>query len=297
MIEICYCIDRNTEACGFVSLHSLLRRVSEKTLVMICYDREEKIPGADWGRRLSSFGFDFELRHQGIDNSVFRNCRSTFGSYAAYLLLGAADHALSEKLLYLDADCIFTDDIRSLYHTDLGGKDVGLLSYGDCSMRDPNETKILKTHGKTASNLYYGTQVVLFDTGKHRQSRRLQRYQKIAAGDPFLLMLWDQTVINCAFADSEIKDLKPVFGEWNQQAPRDGSAPDFAPGMIHYAGTPKPWDLFGEFFHPCYRQWREAAAAAGLRGVALRNYISRTAIKRALNARKQYAVWFKRPSP
>ena len=40
MIEVCLCIDRNTEQCGYVALHSLLMHASEEVSVLVCYDKD-----------------------------------------------------------------------------------------------------------------------------------------------------------------------------------------------------------------------------------------------------------------
>lgn len=293
MIEICYCIDKNTEICGFVSLHSLLTHASEKVSVMICYDREEKLPGADWGKQLASFGFDFDIRHQAVDNSVFRKCRSCFGSYAPYLLLSAPQYANSEKLLCLDADTIITKDIKELYCSELKNQEIGIGSGGLCQEANAIEKKLLLAYGKKNEDIYYGSTIVLFNAQKYKTSERLKLFKKIAEKDPHLMMLWDQTIINCAYKNGEIKNNSDLFGYWNQQAPRYGEKPEFHEGIIHYAGTPKPWDIFGEIFHPCYKEWNQAAKNSGIKNNWIKNYFSIQSIKRANCAKKQYSAWIK----
>lgn len=291
MIEICYCIDRNTETCGYVSLYSLLTNASEKVSVLICYDREERIPGVDWGTKLSSFGFEFDIRYQGIDNSIFKQCRPAYGSHAPYLLLSAGLYAITPRLLCIDADTIVDDDISFLYHIDMEGKEIGLAQCEICDNANENEKTVLYKNHKEKTDPYYGSNIVLIDSKKFKESNRIERFTRTALSDPYLQMLWDQTVINCSYNTDEIINLKDLTESWNQNAPRIGPVSSFHKGMIHFVGTPKPWDLLGEIFHPGYKFWRRYASESGANVNSLRNYLSCASLNRAYKARRQYSVW------
>lgn len=292
MIEICYCIDKNTEVCGFVSMYSMLLHASEKVSIMICYDREEKMPGSNWAKRLNSFGFNFELRYQAIDNSVFRKCRSAYGSFAPYLLLSAPLHSINGKILYVDADTIFSDDIVELFNADLDGKEIAMFQSGTCQKRSFHEKNILFKNKKKEDDLYYSSTICIIDINLFKDSERLQKLKFIATADPFLMMLWDQTVLNCSYINSEVCNLGLKYGRWIQESPRRGKCPQFFPGMIHFCGTPKPWDILGELFHPYYREWKQIANQCGERFTNQKNYFSFAAIKRSWVSRRQYTIWF-----
>jgi len=291
MIEVCYCIDQNTETCGYVSLYSVLANAREKVSVLICYDREERVPGVNWGSRLSTFGFDFDIRHQAIDNRVFKECRSAYGSHAPYLLLSAGLFATTPRLLCIDADTIVNDDISFLYHAEMGGKEIGMAQCEVCDNANEHEKTVLYKNHKGKNDPYFGTNIVLLDTKKFRDSDRMGRFIQNALADPHLQMLWDQTVINCSYRTDEIMNLKNMTESWNQNASRTDPKPKFHKGMIHFVGTPKPWDLLGEIFHPGYQFWRKYALQSNAKVNPLVNYFSVKNLRRAYKARRQYSVW------
>jgi lipopolysaccharide biosynthesis glycosyltransferase len=43
-------------------------------------------------------------------------------------------------------------------------------------------------------------------------------------------------------------------------------------GIYHFVGSPKPWDLFGEFFHSYSHIWNEASGGIALRFMQRRAY-------------------------
>ena len=143
MTEVCLCIDRNTEQCGYVALHSLLMHASEEVSVLVCYDKDDGKIKTDWDKRLRGFNFSFRLKYQPIDNKIFRICRSCYGSYAPYLLLSSPHYANTDKMLYIDADTVFTDDICKLYHIDMADSVIGLFTKVQCNERGEIEKKLL----------------------------------------------------------------------------------------------------------------------------------------------------------
>ena len=61
--------------------------------------------------------------------------------------------------------------------------------------------------------------------------------------------------------------------------------------IIHFMGSPKPWDLGAEMLHPYADIWNEATAVAGLAFHKLRKYFQLYSWKRAWRIRRQYSVW------
>jgi len=290
MIEVCLTIDKHTVECGYVTVFSLLEHASEKVSIMVCYDRDEGLPAHDWSDRLRACNFDFDLRYQMIDNRPFRGIKAMFDSYACYLRMSAPQYALSDRLMYLDADMVFTGDIAPLYHMDLSGATIGLLKSGNCAVRRDKERELLAKFGKQGDDPYFGATIALIDAARYRDANKLQACIDVAKTYPGFLVLYDQSILNCAFALDEIASV-PLT--WIQEAPRSGRLPDFRPGMIHICGSPKPWDLLGEWFHPYYKEWRAVATRGGLPGVNWKNYFSAQALRRAWRVRRQYAVWLK----
>lgn len=293
MIEVCLTIDKNAAESGFVTAFSLLEQAKEKVSIMVCFDREDGLPVTDWSDRLAAHGFDFDLRYQMIDNTAFRATKAMFDSYATYLKLSAPSHAgRAERLLYLDADIVFTgwDLLERIYHMDMGGAAVAMLPSGTCGARAAKEREMLVRRGRKETDLYYGGTLALVDVAKYHELNLLDRYKEVALSDAPSLLYHDQSVANAALANGEATPipLDPAYRE----AGRSGPLPEFPPGIIHVCGAPKPWDVFGEWFHPYYPAWSSVAERAGLPKSSWRNYFNPRALKRAWRIRKQYTVWF-----
>jgi len=265
---------------------------SEEVSVLVCYDKDDGKIKTDWDKRLRGFNFSFRLKYQPIDNKIFRICRSCYGSYAPYLLLSSPHYANTDKMLYIDADTVFTDDICKLYHIDMADSVIGLFTKVQCNERGEIEKKLLYNYNKNLHSYYYGSCLALINTKKYKELKKLELCQDIARRYPFELMLWDQTVLNCAFRDEEICDLSHLGLQWVQEASRNGNRGQFKSGMIHFCGAPKPWDLLGEFYHPYYTEWHNAATSAGILLPMIRNYLSISSWKRAFRVKNQYKIWF-----
>jgi lipopolysaccharide biosynthesis glycosyltransferase len=194
-------------------------------------------------------------------------------------------------MLYVDADTVFTDDIIKLYNNSLNDKVIGLFTKAQCSERGDIEIKLLYKYGKKPESFYFGSCLALINTEKYRTFKKSELCQKTAVENPFELMLWDQTILNCVFGDEEIYDFSHLGHFWVQEASRSGSGIEFKPGMLHFCGAPKPWDLLGEIYHPYYKEWHVAATSAGLSLPMIWNYLSLTSWRRAIRAKNQYKVW------
>ena len=129
------------------------------------------------------------------------------------------------------------------------------------------------------------------DARKYLAADKIALCETIARDWAAHLTLHEQTIWNCAFSREEMTGLDNT---WCQSPPlkKGESFAPFVPGIVHFAGSPKPWDLFGEYYHHSYEVWAAAQRAAGRRSQALTKYFNALAIKRAYRIRKQYAVWF-----
>jgi lipopolysaccharide biosynthesis glycosyltransferase len=196
-------------------------------------------------------------------------------------------------MLYIDADTVFTDDITErMGKIDIGDCIIGALSDSKCGDRHPYEKEALLRCEKAETDPYYGTSIVFINAERFNKGKYVNRIQDSAQRTPQLMLLWDQTALNCAFRPDEIFDVAEVIGSWMQLAPHSGKRTEpFNRGIIHFYGTPKPWDLFGEVFHPCYRIWNEAAKKAGYESNHIKNYFSIEVMRRAWGLRKQYRSW------
>jgi len=268
----------------------MLKHASAPVSVMILYDSREKLPGADWSRKLKGFGFDFELRHQMVDVTAFRHCKDFFNSYTNYLRVYAPDYAESDRIIYSDVDVVFTADIADLHSLNIGRAMIALPGGVACGTRGEKEKPALRAYGKNDKDLYFGSGLAVINVAAYLQAAKLQACKDVASRFGPSLIYHEQTIWNCVFHSNEIFRLDEM---WCQSPPlkKSETCKPFLPGIVHYAGSPKPWDLLGEYFHHSYKIWRDAAISAGMKNQTVTKYFDVCTLQRAVRIKNQYRVW------
>ena len=107
------------------------------------------------------------------------NEQSKYTPYALLRLFADQDNMPSDKLLYLDIDVLFNDDIRKLY-------DIDLLDYEYAAARDHYGKKLLKRD-------YINSGVILFNMPKIRKTGLLKKARELINNRQ--LMFADQSAI------------------------------------------------------------------------------------------------------
>lgn len=292
MIRVFFAIDKYTEECGFVALHSMLRNASEKVSVTILYENHQKVPGGSWAKKLYKHGLEVDLVHQSVNNKHFGNCKDFFNSRANYLRLLAPLYACEERIIYSDADVIFTGDIADLYQMDLNGATISLFEAGTCGQRKPAELELLSKYGKKNENPYYASGLAVIDRLSYIKNKKPEACLDVIRHHGSKLIMQDQSVWNCVFSTNEVIKVEE---RWIQEPPIKKSDPPFKgePGIVHFCGCPKPWDLLAEHMHASYPIWKKAAQSAGLRGIDFSKYLSKRYYEKAWRIRNQYKKFIK----
>jgi lipopolysaccharide biosynthesis glycosyltransferase len=292
MIEIGFAVDRFTEDCAYVAIHSLLKRSSKPVSIMVCYESRESRPGKNWEKKLKTQGFQFDLRYCKIDISKFLKCKNFFDSWTNYLRIYAPDCCEYNKFIYSDVDVVFSDDVYELHKLDISNKIIALPGGIPCSERSTKEQKALFAYGRAPQELYFGSGLAVINVKDYRDSKISRKCEEVAARIPESLLFHEQSIWNCVFSND---DILPIEERWCQCLPLNTSdlMPDLKPGIYHFAGSPKPWDLLGEFYHKSYEVWAAAARDAGMYSQKYRKYIDLNYLKRAKRIRRQYDSWFK----
>ena len=293
MIEIGFAVDKYTEDCAYVAIHSLLKRSSRFISIIVFYESRERCPGKNWAQKLKDKGFEFDLRFCKIDVSKFLTCKNLFDSWTNYIRIYAPDFCGEDKFIYSDVDVIFSGDIYSLHQIDVTKKLIALPGGVPCSERSPKEQKALFNYGRTPQDLYFGSGLAVVNVLAYRDSQISKKCEEVAARFPEALLLHEQTIWNCVFSNN---DIIPIENKWCQCLPinKSDQMPDLMPGIYHFAGSPKPWDLLGEFYHKSYKIWEEEARDAGMYFQKYNKYFNINYIKRAKRIANQYAPWFRK---
>jgi lipopolysaccharide biosynthesis glycosyltransferase len=197
----------------------------------------------------------------GADTSVFSRLRPFHGTLAAYFRLLLPDFISEQKFLYLDTDTVTTIDLSPLFALDMGG--YPLVFVVDGVVKNALDCKIYIQHGAVADDPCFNSGVILFNVEQWKAQNCLSRVLEFGNAYPDCLLAADQTVLNILFA----KDCCRLSPEFNVKLSTHVRDPIPEKGIYHFVGSPKPWDILGEFFHPYHDIWDEAIQCIALRFV------------------------------
>lgn len=292
MIEVAFNLDEFTLDSAYVAACSLLANTSEPVRLLFLLESSAPDLPTTWIQRFTGLASKKgSVEFIKIDNTAFRHCKSLFGSHATYLRIYAPKFAQTSRLIYSDTDVIFTTDIKELYSLPLNNATIALPGGVKVSTRSDKERAALTASGRQPNDLYYGSGLAVIDVSKYLQKNKVSQCEESAKQWAPNLLLHEQTLWNCVFSPDEILDLEE---KWCQSPPlkKEEFFADPTPGIIHFAGSPKPWDLFGEFFHHSYHHWAQAAKKAHRGSQVVTKYFNPKFLQRAYRIRKQYAAWF-----
>jgi lipopolysaccharide biosynthesis glycosyltransferase len=195
------------------------------------------------GRRT---GKTFAFRHHTISVDRFRDMPWLSGwmTYAR-LLLGEV-LADVDRVLYLDADLIFTRDVAEMYDHDLGGHVLGAVTRQQVS--ETNDATFFAGLDRPPDRLYFNAGVLLFDLKRWREEGWQQRCFAFGRTHQASLPTADQTILNYV-CDGRFMVLPRRYNV-PVNAEREPVSRDILDNaVIHLIGFPKPWDFLGEWFN------------------------------------------------
>ena len=164
---------------------------------------------------------------------------------------------------------------------------MALIKAGKCANQPEREQTLMREHGKAPDDDYYFSGLAVLDLQKYNEHRLVQKSEEIARNSSSKLDFHDQTIWNCV-----AKEIESIDGRWNFLAfPKSEISIFPDKGLIHFMGSPKPWDLLGEIYHPYSQAWVDAAKKAGLLFPRIRKYCQLYSWQRAWRIRNQYSVW------
>jgi lipopolysaccharide biosynthesis glycosyltransferase len=289
-LEVWFAIDRRTSQCGFVAAHSLLSHRPEgvRTKLKVAYELGEMSPANWWASKLNKTFKSFTLEQVPVDLKPFKYCKGVFDSMAAYIRILIPQYSTARISLYSDADVVFKEDIGNiLRECDLKEKAVALVRAGSCENQPDKEKRLLQGIQKTDNSDYFYSGLALINNSLYKQQEIITKALSICRDHPSELVYHDQTVWNCV-----LNAPATLHPRWCHAIyPGNPKKKEYQDGIMHFVGSPKPWDLLGEFFHPYGKIWYGAASAARLRLPKIRRYFQKESWERALRIQKQYHCW------
>ena len=259
-IHIAFVSDHNYFHFVLIALHSLLHYHRNGNLVvhLICPDEVSQ----DTEKLLSLRQVaPFELITHRLDRQKFVK---EFGSDRPTLWRLAIPELIldADKLLYLDCDLVFCDDVAKLWGIDLKGN--MMAGVGDRAGRK------VKLPGLDA-NRYINAGVMLWNLKRMRDEKVMDTWKRVFREHNCTLKYLDQTLLNLVHRN----DILMIPQNWNlhnsiyRNPPLAGMYTDAEtiealanPGIVHFTGHHKPWMLWKFTHHPyAYRFWHFALKA------------------------------------
>ena len=238
------------------TLISLIRNCSDSQslkLWFLCseFNKNDRI---NIDKLLIEESFLGEVTYINFDaKSIFGRLKPLHGDWTAYGRLLIPDYIPDDTALYLDSDLIVLADVLTLTNFDF--KDRILAAAFECKVGwSIDKSFLIDRLNYAPEQDYFNSGIVYFNLKRWRATNAEAKWKKLAEKYPNELISHDQTLLN-AVCEGDFAYLAPNFN--NGWLPGDKKPADAVNSILHFVGSPKPWDIFGRFIHGGYGTWKE----------------------------------------
>lgn len=256
MLHIAFTINSlGLEGLG-ATLTSLIRNCSDSSSLQLwflcsgCSLKEKE----SIRRLVSQETFNGKLNFIDFDaKKEFGHLRSLHGDWSSYGRLLIPDLVPADSVLYLDADLIVLVDVLRLHDFNFGSQFLAATPGGKVKYALEREFLNQKL-GIDPEADYFNAGVLFMNLKEWKRQNVQQQWKAVARAHPNDLLAVDQTLLN-AICSGNFAHLPIYFN--NAWCPGDGKPENALQSIIHFVGSPKPWDLFGKTVHQGYKTWKE----------------------------------------
>lgn len=201
---------------------------------------------AEWNHFSGAVTFiDFNAKKQ------FGHLHSLHGDWTPYGRLLIPQLIPAEKVLYLDTDLVVLLNVLELEKMDQEDLPLAAARGGDASMsRDANF--YLNILGFDPQVQVFNSGVLLFDVKAWNKQGMEQKCDALSKAYGHHFFSADQTLLNAVSAGNFAQLPERFNRRWS---PLDAVIEEPDNSIIHFVGSPKPWDLFGKKVHKAYPLW------------------------------------------
>jgi lipopolysaccharide biosynthesis glycosyltransferase len=184
------------------------------------------------------------------DTAVFRGFRPLHGNLTPYYRLLLPDIVDEDRLLYFDSDTQINIDVSPLFELDMGSNAAGFVVDGIVSAM--LESSFFLSLGKAPDGPAFNSGTMLFNILEWRRQDCLRRILAFCREHSEQLVTADQTALNAVFG-GDCYRIDPRYNIKMYQV--KGAEASSANGVLHFVGSPKPWDIGGRFLVKYAAQW------------------------------------------
>lgn len=194
---------------------------------------------------------------RGTTEFIDLNVKNIFGhlnplhqDWTAYGRLLIPEIINDSYALYLDADLIIELDILQL-STVKSNKILSAVHEGPVRLALDNHLFINKLNWDPTAP-YFNSGVLLFNIKQWAKCNTSSNLKEISESYSAHLVSHDQTLLNALCAGK----FNQLSKEFNTSWPPNKPAPNtYDKCIIHFIGSPKPWDISGRIIHNSYNIW------------------------------------------
>lgn len=242
---------------GFgATLTSLIRNCSnnkELRLWILCTDLKNEDKN-NIKTLLKDENYNGELIFKDFDaKKEFGHLRSLLGDWTTYGRLLLANYINEDKVLYLDADLVVQIDVLVLKTFNLLDNLLAAANPNTVisQLDNPFLIEKLNWHKDTP---YFNAGVVLINLKKWRDEDYDLKWREISSRYPNDLISHDQTLLN-VLCEGKFALLPSSFNNFWVPGQKNPSF-DHEKSILHFVGSPKPWDYFGKVVHYGFSDWK-----------------------------------------
>lgn len=252
-VAVAFCADQHMEAALHVAMKSLLTHLDARysahfylILTGFSADRLQRLH-----KTLNATCRDYSLTLlDPVDNRLFAGFPPLHGVMTIYHRLMLPELVNEPRLLYLDSDLSVLTDIAPLFTLDMHSTPVGFVLDGVVAGVLDRDFQL--SQGRALDGPTFNSGLVLFNLPEWRRQNCTEKVFAFGRQHGARLINRDQTLLNALFADH----CCPLDRKYNITVkPTTDPASVPSEGIIHYYGSPKPWDLGARFLHRFARAW------------------------------------------
>lgn len=255
-LNIFFCVNQTMIQGLGSTLVSLIRHCSDSSrlkLWFIISDFSEKDID-NVAQLLDSENYQGDTEFLEIDvKNKFKDLTSFYGDRMIYGRLLISDILDSGYALYLDSDLVIKLDILGFLNFQTN-KVIAAVERKKIKNAFDTELLINKLNLNPEAG-YFNSGVLLINISAWKQQNISQEIAELCKKVGLKsLTTPDQTLLN-AVAKGDFTRLPAKFNLG--YFPTKLETGSFEDSIIHFNGSPKPWDFFGKFFHYGYEHWKE----------------------------------------
>ena len=189
---------------------------------------------------------DFKLFDAKKNFGQFRSLHGDWTAYGRLLIPEIFSNELN--VIYLDSDLIINFDVNEFEPHFIAKEAISAVIGSE--VKWALENKFLINIAKIPENKnYFNSGVLVFNIPAWHEEKLSEKWRSFPTSYYDEFRSADQTILNVLIKGNFHPLPKTFNNAWNPDKPEPEK---LTQSIVHFVGSPKPWDLFGKFIHQGY---------------------------------------------